>query len=98
MSYKNKNQNEAGKLRATITCPNCGCICIVRNSYAVTTMLRKQYVHCTGPICGWSGVAMTETMYTLSSPHPDTVRDDNNIPPLADSKTIKEFATDGQLF
>lgn len=92
MPLSNRNQNEPGKLRITVTCPCCGGACIVRSSTRITERIREQYVQCNNAICGWSGVAITEVVRTISEP--SRFYADADVPPLVEADFFDKASFD----
>lgn len=68
MPVSNRNQHDPDRLRVHIACPVCESRCLVRRSTAQSVLSRMSYVRCTNVLCGWSGVAITEIVKTLSPP------------------------------
>ena len=68
MPLANRNQHDPDRFRVHIACPVCESRCLIRSSDGQSILTRMSYVRCTNPICGWSGVAVTEIVRTLSPP------------------------------
>lgn len=66
MPVSNRNQHDTDRFRVHIACPCCESRCLIRGSEGQTKLSRMSYVRCTNAICGWSGVAVTEIVRTLS--------------------------------
>ncbi|WP_373747209.1 ogr/Delta-like zinc finger family protein [Neisseria dentiae] len=81
-----------GNMRVQIICPCCGGRCKVAGSRQVTSMLRNSYVQCLNVACGWSGVAATEVIRTISPPSPLY----RNAPPPLDAAGVEELENNMQ--
>lgn len=63
-------ESQYGNMRISVQCPCCGWRCKVASSHQVTNTLRNSQVQCINASCGWSGVAATEIIRTVSPPSP----------------------------
>lgn len=68
MALENRNQKDTGRFRVHIACPVCNSRCLIRSSGGQSVLSRMSYVRCTNELCGWSGVAVTEILRTVSPP------------------------------
>lgn len=68
MPIKHKNRYEGGSMRVQNLCPCCGAPCVVRGSVIITNRTRRSVLHCTAPLCGWQGLALTEITHTTAAP------------------------------
>ena len=66
MAQRNISKAEYGNMRVQITCPCCGSRCKVTASRKMTDRVRYSSVQCLNASCGWSGVAATEVIKTIS--------------------------------
>lgn len=84
MPVNNRNQHDADRFRVHIACPVCESRCLIRSSDGQTVLSRMSYVRCTNAVCGWSGVAVTEIVRTISPP--SRYYDADKAPPPADGQ------------
>lgn len=66
-------------MRVQINCPCCGGRCKVTASRKMTDRSRHSAVQCLNASCGWTGIAATEVIRTISPPSP-MYRDSALIP------------------
>jgi ogr/delta-like zinc finger len=92
MPVSNRNQHDPGRLRVHIACPVCGSRCLIRSSDGQSVLSRMSYVRCTNELCGWSGVAVTEIVRTLSPP--SQFVDESKAPPPVDGKYLEAVAAE----
>ncbi|QMT34809.1 ogr/Delta-like zinc finger family protein [Neisseria wadsworthii] len=84
MALKNRNQHDPDRFRIAHACPVCSSPCLVRGSGRQTLLSRMSLLRCSNPSCGWSGVAVTEIVRTLSPA--SKFYDKSNQPPEVDGK------------
>ncbi len=82
-----RSESNFGNMRIQILCPCCGSRCKVASSKQVTSNLRNSQVQCLNAACGWTGVAATEIIRTISPPSPLY----GNAPPPLDAAEIEEM-------
>lgn len=78
-------ESNHGNMRVQVVCPCCGGKCKVASSHQITNTLRNSQVQCLNASCGWSGVAATEIIRTISPPSPLY----GNAPPPLDAAEIE---------
>ena len=91
MPVSNRNQHDTDRFRVHIACPCCESRCLIRGSEGQTKLSRMSYVRCTNAICGWSGVAVTEIVRTISPP--SRFYEADAAPPLAENDIYAEAIT-----
>lgn len=96
MPLQNRNQHEPGRFRVQITCPNCGTVCIVRTSTAITNKLRESNLQCVNVLCGWTGVAHTEIVRTINPPPKHNTH--AALPPPVDADFFERKHDEKSLF
>lgn len=84
MTVKNRNQHDPDRFRVAHICPCCESPLLVRASAVQTVLSRASYMRCTNPLCGWSGMAVTEIVRTISPP--SEFVDASGAPPMVDGK------------
>lgn len=94
MPLSNRNQHDPDRFRVHMVCPVCGSRCLIRTSAHQTVLSRMSYLRCTNAVCGWSGVAITEIVRTVSPP--SRFYDAANAPPLADGIYAEAVSADLQ--
>ena len=82
-----RSESNFRNMRIQILCPCCGSRCKVASSKQVTSNLRNSQVQCLNAACGWTGVAATEIIRTISPPSPLY----GNAPPPLDAAEIEEM-------
>ncbi|MFV2028871.1 ogr/Delta-like zinc finger family protein [Neisseria sp. S1] len=88
MPIKNRNQHDPDRFRVHIACPCCESRCLIRASERQTKLSRMSYIRCTNAICGWTGLAVTEILRTVSPP--SRFVDGTTAPPLAEDDIYAE--------
>lgn len=80
-SNRHTHAQNISRSRVQIVCPVCHSRCLVSSSQQQTQNSRTSYVDCSNSICGWSGVAITEIVRTIS-PTSRFYPDDKQPPPI----------------
>lgn len=80
-------ESNYGNMRVQVACPCCGSKCKVAGSRQITNTLRNSQVQCLNAACGWSGVAATEIIRTISPSSPLY----GGAPPPLDAAEIEEL-------
>ena len=92
MPVSNRNQHDPDRFRVAFACPVCAARCLVRASGGQTVLSRMSYLRCTNPVCGWTGVAITEIVRTLSPP--SRFYDAAKAPPMVDGQYQEAVAAE----
>ena len=91
MLRSNRKKTSYG-FRAQFVCPACDSACRVRASERMSDFVRRSYIGCINPLCGWTGVAQTEVTGTISMP--SRFYDTGTIPPLVRGACAQEIEKD----
>ncbi|HEZ6617169.1 TPA: ogr/Delta-like zinc finger family protein [Neisseria meningitidis] len=87
MNRRSITKAERGNMRVQINCPCCGSGCKVTASRRMTDRSRHSSVQCLNSACGWTGIAATEVIRTVSPPSP-MYQDPALIPPAMSAAEI----------